>query len=175
MHAFRLAFFAFVPLLTAAHVPAASRAAPVTRVQIRKSAHTLELYRGEELFASYRVAIGPGGAGPKTREGDMVTPVGRYHVVSRRPSQYRLFLSLDYPNSSDWERFLRLKREGRIPAAAAIGGSIGIHGPPIALPEETKANLKASDWTAGCIAVDDDEIQDIAHAVPDGTPVDIED
>lgn len=153
----------------------------VTRVLVKKEEHTMQLLSSsgpggeEEVVASYKVAIGPGGAGPKKREGDMVTPVGRYHVTMRAPSKYKIFLRLDYPNAEDYKRFAALKQSGELPKDARIGGDIGIHGPPVSLPEPQKSSLKEYDWTAGCIAVNDDEISEIARLVRDGTPVDIED
>jgi murein L,D-transpeptidase YafK len=105
----------------------------------------------------------------------MVTPVGRYHVISHAPSQYKVFLGLDYPNADDYRRFEALKKNGTIPKGARIGNAIGIHGPPVSLVPEAKSNLQAHDWTAGCIAVSDEAISEIAGLVRDGTPVDIED
>ncbi len=162
---------------TARATPAKQR---VTRVLVRKGEHSMQLLAGdgkgkEEVVASYKIAIGPGGAGPKRREGDMTTPVGRYHVTMHQPSQYKTFLRLDYPTAADHRRFAMLKERGEIPKSARIGGDIGIHGPPVALDGITKTALKAFDWTAGCIAVDEDEISEIARLVPDGTIVDIED
>lgn len=157
--------------------PRASAAGPapgrVARLVVRKGAHTLTLYDGPRALGVYRVAIGPGGAGPKLREGDKVTPTGRYHVISRNPSRYRVFLRLDYPNAADRARFAERKRTGALGSSATIGGSIGIHGAP---PERLAKPLhKTVDWTAGCVALDDDEIVALSARVPDGTPVDIED
>jgi murein L,D-transpeptidase YafK len=145
----------------------------VTRVLIKKEEHTLTLFAGEHVVKTFRVAIGPGGAGPKKREGDMVTPVGHYRITMQQPSQYRTFLRLDYPTAEDWKRFNAIRSE--LPPGARIGGDIGIHGPPVSLSDDVKSSLKAHDWTAGCIAVDDDEIREIARLVKVGTPVDIED
>ena len=128
----------------------------------------------EAIVASYKVAIGPGGPGPKRQEGDMTTPVGRYHITMHQPSQYRIFLRLDYPTSADHRRFAMLKERGDLPPAARIGGDIGIHGPPVSMSEGAKAALKELDWTAGCIAVTEDEILEVARLVGDGTVVDIE-
>ncbi|AKU97597.1 ErfK/YbiS/YcfS/YnhG family protein [Labilithrix luteola] len=152
----------------------------VTRVRIRKRAHSMELLAAvdgthEKRIAKYRVAIGPGGAGPKVREGDDTTPVGRYHVTMRKSSRYRIFMRLDYPNEVDLRRFESLKKRGILPESARIGGDIGIHGPPVRMNDDEKAHLKESDWTAGCIALDDDEIREVARLVWDGTVVDIED
>lgn len=169
-------FFASVP-----HVDASPRKEPrITRVLVKKKEHTLTLMaKGaggvEEAVATYHVAIGPGGMGPKRQEGDMTTPVGHYKITMQQPSQYRIFLRLDYPNAEDWKRFTELKRRGELPPNATIGGDIGIHGPPVSYPAPESDALNDRDWTAGCIAVDDHEIKEIARRVPVGTPVDIED
>jgi murein L,D-transpeptidase YafK len=150
-----------------------AKAGSVNRVTISKGTHTMELWTGETLVRRYRVAIGPGGAGPKLREGDKVTPTGRYHVVDGVPSQFHVFMRLDYPNADDWARFNKLKAEGKLPKDARIGGDIGIHGAPPA--PEWKSMHKTVDWTLGCIAVDDAEIEEIDRLVPGGTIVDITD
>ena len=80
------------------HTPAMP---PVTRVVVTKSARTLELYSGDRAVLTYAVAVGKGGAGPKRRAGDLVTPVGHYHVVRHAPSHLHIFLELDYPNADD--------------------------------------------------------------------------
>jgi murein L,D-transpeptidase YafK len=147
----------------------------VTRVVIKKDAHTLSLLAGTETVKTYSVAIGPGGAGPKRREGDNVTPVGHYHVTMHQPSQYKIFLRLDYPTADDWARFNEQKKLGNLPKDARIGGDIGIHGPPVRLAPEVRSTLKSFDWTAGCIALDDAEIEEVARLVPNGTEIDIED
>ncbi len=145
----------------------------VTRIQVKKTAHQMDLFSGDEKIATYRVAIGPGGTGPKRQEGDQITPVGRYHIVHKQPSQFHIFMLLDYPNASDRDRFAKLKREGVLPKSATIGGAVGIHGAP--KQSEWKNTHKDYDWTLGCVAVDDDEIERIAANVAVGTVVDIED
>ncbi len=171
-----------VALSALALVPTADAAPPkrVTRVLIKKGDHTMKLlaadkHGNEDIVASYTVAIGPGGPGYKKQEGDSVTPVGRYHITMHQPSQYKWFLRLDYPNAQDRIRFEQLKKSGQLPKSATIGGDIGIHGPPVRFDPEMKAELKKHDWTLGCIAVDEDEIIEMARLVKDGTPVDIED
>lgn len=157
-----------------------ARAKRVSRVHIKKGEHRMLLLAAdgkgnEELVASYRVAIGPGGAGPKRQEGDLTTPVGRYHVTMRQRSRFTIFLGLDYPTPADRRRFELLKQRGDLPRSATIGGAIGIHGPPASMNGVAKRALKAIDWTAGCVAVDEDEIREVARLVGDGTVVDIED
>ena len=144
-----------------------------TRVLVRKAAHEVVLYQGDVVLKRYSAAIGPGGAGFKHREGDKVTPVGHYHVTMHQPSQFHIFLRLDYPNAEDRVRFAKLVATGELPKGSTIGGDIGIHGAPA--QQEWKTAHKAYDWTLGCVAVDDAEIEEIGKLVADGTPVDIED
>jgi murein L,D-transpeptidase YafK len=151
--------------------PSAVAADPaVTEIRIEKNAHTLKLLARGDTVATYRVAIGPGGAGPKRMEGDRVTPVGRYHVSARIKGLFHQFLVVSYPNADDVRRFATDKREGRIPAGRGIGNGIGIHGGGHAGPGE-----KDDDWTLGCVALDDDEIDEVARKVPDGTAIVITD
>ena len=168
--------FPLALLCLAVLVPTESRAGgeshgAVTRVHVKKSARTMELLAGDVVVATYAVAIGKGGAGPKKREGDLVTPVGRYHVVKHLPSYLRIFLQLDYPNADDRARFEDLKKRGELPKNASIGGEIGIHGEP----PEAKPFHKAEYQSHGCVVLEDAEIDQVARMVPDGTTVDIED
>ncbi len=157
-----------------------SGAAPkskVTRITIHKTAHTMQLVDKDGVATTFPVSLGPGGPGVKHREGDKVTPVGRYHVVSQGPSrQFTIFMRLDYPNAEDKKRFAARKAEGALPAGTTIGGDIGIHGgTPEGWNKRDDVTLAQRDWTLGCISVEDAEIRTIARRVPDGTPVDIDD
>jgi murein L,D-transpeptidase YafK len=169
---------ALLSVLVTSHAAGAppTPAPKVARVVIKKKDHKLELRAADDsVIGDYKVAIGPGGMGPKRKEGDMTTPVGRYHITMHQPSQYKIFLRLDYPNASDFRRFNAAKERGDLPKNAQIGGDIGIHGPPLSVPALLKPAMKLTDWTAGCIALDDDEISEVAKLVKDGTAVDIED
>lgn len=167
-----LSFAAVLAVGVAPALTTAAQAAPpkkAARILVKKSEHTMQLLaKDDEVLATYKVSLGPGGPGYKRREGDRVTPVGRYHVTMHQPSQFKIFLRLDYPNATDRARFERLKKAGELPNGATIGGDIGIHG-------GTPPSLKDRDWTLGCVAVEDDEIVEIAKLVPDGVAVDIED
>jgi murein L,D-transpeptidase YafK len=156
-------------LLLGRGAPASS--AKATRVHVKKSARTMTLYAGDDVLATYAVAVGRGGAGPKKMEGDNVTPVGHYRVTKHEPSHLRIFLRLDYPNAEDRARFEELKRKGELPKNAKIGGEIGIHGEP----PEAKPFKKAEYLSHGCVVLEDAEIDQVARSVPDGTPVEIED
>lgn len=144
---------------------------PIDRLVISKSRHRMEAWSGTRLVKIYRVAVGRGGAGPKLMEGDNRTPEGLYRVVRRFPSRkYHRFLLLSYPNDRDRRAFLQARRAGRIPAGARIGGQIGIHG------EKRGFRLlphKWVDWTQGCVAVDDDEIEELYTAVAPDARVEI--
>lgn len=144
----------------------------ITRIHVKKSTHTLELLADKTVVRSYKVSIGPGGSGPKHREGDKVTPTGRYYVGGAIPSQFHLFMWVSYPNEDDKKRFDSLKAKGELPKDATIGGAIGIHG----VGSKSYAGIhKQSDWTLGCIALDDDEIEEVSRLVKPGTALDIED
>jgi murein L,D-transpeptidase YafK len=165
---FAFVVFAVVVLLSSL---AGARPPKATRIEVKKSAHEMRLFDGDQLLATYTVSIGPGGAGPKQREGDRVTPVGEYHITWKGPSRFNTFMLLDYPNAQDRARFAKLKAEGKIPKSARIGGDVGIHGAgPVYAPGD-----EIQDWTLGCVAVDDEQIKEVASFVSVGTPVHIED
>ncbi|WP_437492404.1 L,D-transpeptidase family protein [Sorangium sp. So ce1014] len=161
--------------------PAAAARAPrppgaslprVTEIRIDKSEHTLDLVAGDEIVRSYRVALGPGGPGPKLYEGDRRTPVGTYRVAGRIKGLFHQFLLVSYPNEEDRRRFAELRRRGEVPPGRGVGHSIGIHGVGGVL----RAGVhKESDWTLGCIALDDDEIDEVARRTPDGAKIVITD
>ena len=161
-----LAVLSLVGVIGAAEPP--TRA---TRVHVKKSKRTMELFAGDHLIGTYSVAVGRGGPGNKKMEGDNVTPVGRYHVVKRVPSHLRIFMEIDYPNAEDKLRFEDAKKRGDLPKTAKIGGDIGIHGEP----PEAKPFKKAEYLSHGCVVLEDAEIDKVARIVPDGAIVDIED
>jgi murein L,D-transpeptidase YafK len=169
----------FLPLVMAPAAvpfsPAASAepaAVQVTLVRIDKSEHRLELVAGERVVKRYRVALGSGGAGPKRFEGDKTTPVGAYRITSRFKGLFHQFLGVSYPNDDDRARFAELKKQGEVPPGRGVGHSIGIHGVGAS---ELSGVHKESDWTHGCIALDDAEIDELGRLVKDGTPVVITD
>ncbi len=161
--------------LTAATAPARPPrpATPeVTEIRIDKSDHTLSLFAGDTAVRTYGVALGPGGAGPKQWEGDQKTPVGTYRVSGRIPGLFHRFLVVSYPNDEDRLRYGELKRLGEVPKGRGVGHSIGIHGVG---SRELAGVHKETDWTLGCIALDDAEIDEVASLVKDGTRIVISD
>jgi len=154
--------------------PTGNRDHPLPRVDrlvARKAAHELEAWSGGRLVRTYRVAIGAGGAGPKAFEGDGRTPEGRYSIDSRhRSSSFHRFLHISYPNAEDRRRHREARRRGQVPRGRGIGGDVGIHGEARGI-----AGIFAPlvDWTAGCIAVSDEEIEELYAAVRPGAPIEI--
>lgn len=131
---------------------------PVTSVVVRKGDRRLSLMSGETVLRDYRIALGASPVGPKQFEGDMKTPEGAYVIDRRNPnSQYYLSVGISYPNEAD-RTYAR--SVGKDP-----GGDIFIHG------TAGQNRGKGPDWTAGCIAVKDREIEEIYAMVPIGTPI----
>jgi murein L,D-transpeptidase YafK len=147
---------------------APARTPSARELHIDKSERRLDVVEGAVVVKSYRVAIGPGGPGPKRYEGDNVTPVGTYRVVARIPKLFHQFLHLDYPNAEDHARYAKLEASGEIPKGRGVGFGIGIHGVGNADFEPTH---KDSDWTRGCVALDDAEIDELVKLAPPGTRV----
>jgi len=128
-----------------------------------KGARLLHLYSRGEVVKSYRIALGFNPAGAKLRQGDGKTPEGRYSISERNPqSSYHLSLRISYPDKKD------RNRAGK--AGVSPGGDIFIHGWPDSVVRK-HASPPAGDWTLGCIAVTNDEIEELWKAVPVGTPV----
>ncbi|MGK3982977.1 L,D-transpeptidase family protein [Sorangium sp. So ce136] len=164
------------PPIAAVATPAAAAAASprVTEIRIDKSDHTLDLVADGTIVRSYRVALGPGGSGPKLYEGDRRTPVGTYRVAGRIKGLFHQFLVVSYPNEEDRRRFAELRRRGEVPPGRGVGHGIGIHG--VGGAQHAGAGVhKDTDWTLGCIALDDDEIDEVARRTPDGAKIVITD
>jgi murein L,D-transpeptidase YafK len=135
------------------------------RVLVEKSARRLTLLRGKTGLKTYRVALGRAPTGAKEYEGDQRTPEGIYSIDFHKPdSDYHLALHISYPEQHDIDR---AAAEG-----LSAGSDIMIHGLPNGRGWIGRFHRR-SDWTAGCIAVTDFEIEEIFRAVPDGTPIDI--
>ncbi len=135
------------------------------RVVVIKSQRVMMLMRQGQLLKSYRVSLGRGGLEPKMREGDHRTPEGNYTLDYRNPrSRFHLALHVSYPNDVDIAKARRL--------GAAPGGSIMVHGIANGLGWLGRVH-RLMDWTDGCIAVTNSEMEEIYRAVPTGTPIEI--
>ncbi|MFA6461217.1 MAG: L,D-transpeptidase family protein [Candidatus Woesearchaeota archaeon] len=128
---------------------------------IDKVAHTLDLYLQGEQVKRYPIGLGKGSLDDKEWEGDLKTPEGVYHVttVFGKGDKYHKALMLDYPNEKDKKEFNKLKREGKIPSDVSIGNAIEIHG------NWSDKCSDLSDWTAGCVAMCNQDIDDLFQRV----------
>ena len=135
----------------------------ITKLVVHKSERTMEVYSGDILLKTYRISLGGNPIGDKEFEGDRKTPEGQYTINGKNPnSSYHKNLAISYPNADD---ILDAKRRNVSP-----GGEIKIHGIRNGLTFIGKFH-RTWDWTAGCIAVTDEEIDELYNAVAIGTPV----
>jgi len=157
-----IALLAF-PAILAAQTP--DSVTKADSILILKSDHVLELISGGKVIRTYKVALGRGGLEPKRREGDGRTPEGRY-IIDRRnsASEFHLALHISYPNADDRKRAEQL--------GVRPGRDIMIHGLPNKMGWLGSTH-RLQDWTLGCVAVTDAEIEEIWKLVPVGTPVEI--
>lgn len=148
-------------------------------IVIKKKARLLELFDGEKLVKTYKIALGFAPVGDKSREGDGKTPEGEFYIFTKNDkSKFYLSLGLSYPNIEDAKRGLREKLitraeydaiakaidEKRMPLQyTKLGGEIYIHG-----------GGTAEDWTWGCAALEAEDIKELFDAVPVGTKVRIQ-
>jgi murein L,D-transpeptidase YafK len=148
------------------------------RIVVLKSKRRLEVYSDGALVRSYKVGLGLNPVPDKVRQGDRATPEGEFYVFTKNDkSAFYLSLGISYPNIEDAERGLRdklisraqhdaivkaIKRKATPPQNTALGGDIYIHG-----------NGSSSDWTWGCVALENEEVKELFDAVPVGTPVTI--
>ena len=138
---------------------------PADKVLIEKIERRLTLLSKGEVIKTYKIALGGNPVGPKERQGDNKTPEGTYIIDSRnRDSGYHLSLHISYPNEKDK---MRAKELGVSP-----GGDIMIHGIKNGLSWVGVSHAEV-DWTKGCIAVTDEEMEEIYKLVPNGTIVEI--
>lgn len=150
------------------------------KIIIKKRRRILELYSGDKLFRTYKISLGTRPDRDKTKEGDGSTPVGEFYIYTKNErSKFYLSLGLSYPNKEDAERGLRdelitqeehdailtaIIEKKMPPQKTRLGGEIYIHGGTIGEP---------TDWTQGCVALTNKEIEELFDSVPLQTPVTI--
>jgi murein L,D-transpeptidase YafK len=155
-----------VALIVVALSSFADDSAPrVDRVIVLKQERTLQLISGGKVLKTYKVALGGNPIGSKVQQGDHRTPEGIYVLDHRNVhSQYYKSIHISYPNAADRANAAKLH--------VAPGGDIFLHGLPNGYGwVGSKHRLK--DWTDGCVAVTDKEIDEIWKLVADGTPIEI--
>lgn len=135
------------------------------KILIVKSAHTLTLMSGNQVLRTYKVSLGGNPIGPKTRKGDHRTPEGEYAIDAKKEhSRFYRALHISYPGPGDQQR----ARAG----AFDPGGDVEIHGIENGLGWIGSFH-RTIDWTDGCIALTDSEMDEIWNAVKVGTRVEI--
>ena len=155
---------------------AVSLSAAEYQITVKKTERRLELQRDGQLVKTYRIGLGSNPVGAKERQGDCKTPEGSYFICNKNPkSQFYLSLGINYPNANDAKRGLAQglitrqqhdlivsaeKKRAIPPWNTRLGGEIFIHG--------RGAN---SDWTLGCVALDDADMKELYDTVPVGTAV----
>lgn len=161
MRRYSLALF----VLLACALAAAQAVQVADKVVVWKAERRLELMRGGKVIKSYRIALGGAPVGQKTQQGDQKTPEGAYVIDFRNPrSQFYKSLHISYPNAADRAQARRRR--------VNPGGDIFLHGLGPTFGAEGKSHADR-DWTLGCIAVTNEEIDEIWRLVPDGTPIEI--
>lgn len=135
------------------------------RIIVEKRAHRMTLLKAGRVVKTYRIALGRGGLGPKTQSGDSRVPEGIYRISGRNPnSAYHLSLRISYPTLAQAQA---ARARGIDP-----GGDIMIHGLRNGLGW-IGAQHRRVDWTQGCIAVTNAEIEEIWRTVPDKVVIEI--
>lgn len=137
----------------------------IDRILVEKAARKLSIFRGGQRLKTYRVALGRSPIGPKEKEGDMRTPEGIYKIDSRNAqSSFHLALHISYPSADDCANAAE--------RGVSAGFDIMVHG-----IRNGRGWMGAfhrwKDWTAGCIALTDEEIEELWRVTPDGTTIEI--
>lgn len=150
------------------------------KLVVKKAERKLYLYNDhQKLLKMYKIALGPHSVGTKTKQGDGATPEGDYYLTHKNPkSNYYLSLGVSYPNSKDAQSGLQRKlitqaqydaivtainAQAKPPQNTRLGGDIFIHG-----------GGNSSDWTLGCVALENKDIKELFDLLPVKTPVRIE-
>jgi len=179
-----------ITLLVISSLSLSVKASDNIELLISRSKHTLSVKQGDVTLSTFKVAFSSGGKKAKLKEGDHTTPKGAYLINKISDSEnFHLFMLLNYPNMTDAKRALKdnlisraqyraillAQIEGRLPPQnTALGGAIGIHG----IGVETKDKIEIHqfvDWTKGCIAMRNDEVDTLRRYIGPGTKVIITD
>jgi murein L,D-transpeptidase YafK len=171
-------------------------APPEYRIVVAKQARQLSLWSGSALERTYAIVLGRNSSADKSVEGDHATPFGEFYICAKNPrSKYFLSLCISYPNAEDAERGLAagligtdehrqildaIRARRMPPQHTRLGGEIYIHGhgiPGDGIPghggHSAPIDFSQKDWTRGCIALSNDDMQDLYDRVAIGTAVSI--
>jgi murein L,D-transpeptidase YafK len=138
-----------------------------TVVVVRKQTRKMSVFKGIKPVKSYPVVLGHNPRNDKLEQGDRCTPEGVYRVVTKYPhAKWSKFILLNYPTRKNWLKFAEAKRRGQIPYDAQIGGDIGIHG-----TEYDYQNIMGENWTFGCVALKNRDVNELYRLVEPGSIV----
>ncbi|MCW3149971.1 L,D-transpeptidase family protein [Stutzerimonas stutzeri] len=158
-------FYVTFATLTHASATPSLEGKPIDKVLVVKSERQLHLISRGKTLKSYRVSLGKQPAGAKLRQGDQRTPEGYYWIDWRKPSdKFNLSMHISYPNARD---LARAEAEGVAP-----GDMIMLHGTPLD-EEYPEWFFHTLDWTEGCIALKNSDMQEIWQLVRNGTLIEI--
>lgn len=159
---------------------------PGAYIEIIKSEQLLRVRRGDVTYREYPIAHGRGDKGAKEILGDKKTPEGIYRIVGINDSdRFHLFLRLNYPNVKDafyglknktinrneFDRIIDALRRGRLPPQnTALGGAIGIHGVGVETEKKLKIHTNMN-WTEGCVALTNAQVNELRDMIHIGTEV----
>jgi murein L,D-transpeptidase YafK len=140
-------------------------------IVVSRSCKQLDVFYRGHLIRRFPVVFGRNPEGSKLYEGDRRTPNGFYAIVEKRKhARWARFMLLDYPNTSDLQRYSSAMADGRLPLEdeqiPGVGGAIGIHG-----SDKDDLNARGVDWTFGCISMMNEAVVELDTLVPVGTPV----
>lgn len=156
-------FCLILPIITSSYAfgPSIEKA---DLILVRKGDRVMQMLKNGNIIQEYYIALGFSPIGDKYREGDGRTPEGVYKIDARNPnSKFTKSIRISYPSQAD---IARAKGMGDDP-----GGDIMIHGLPTGITDEARLQHPAKDWTEGCIAVNNDEMEEIWQMVDDGTTI----
>lgn len=138
-------------------------------VVILKGSYELKVYDQDGWYATYPVVFGSKSLDDKMMEGDRKTPEGVYHISSKRPHEkWDKMMLIDFPTQADLDKFKTRKAKGLIPKNAKIGGGIAIHG---TWPHDDMAVDLYQNWTNGCIALKNEDVDELYELLPIGAQV----
>jgi murein L,D-transpeptidase YafK len=165
-------------------------APPEYRIVVAKQARQLSLWSGSALERTYAIVLGRNSSTDKSVEGDHATPLGEFYICAKNPrSKFFLSLCISYPNAEDAERGLAagligadehrqildaIRARRMPPQHTRLGGEIYIHGHGESRGgHSAPIDFSRKDWTRGCIALSNDDMQDLYDRVAIGTAVSI--
>jgi murein L,D-transpeptidase YafK len=148
------------------------------RIEVFKAKRELQLWDGDKLVKTYHIALGENPVPPKERKGDKATPEGSYFICDKNPnSKFHLSLAISYPNAQDAKRGLKaglisrpeysailkaVETQTIPPWNTKLGGEVFVHG-----------SGSSPDWTWGCVALENSDIEELYRLVPLKTPITI--